>query len=141
MGCGTLDPAAGGWDVALACGGKETTSEFLFFGFASLDCGHSEELRVDARVPVKDGKNLSLSSCPSLVRSVALLPEELAGAEEGLWVLEFPTDDRVPLVEFEWEIAVGANPFRVVGVHDGFRGWADRNMFFELSVAAMEYVN
>lgn len=51
---------------------------------------------------------------------VAFLPEELAGAEEGLWVLEFPADDGVPLVELEGEVAVGADPFGVVGVHDGF---------------------
>lgn len=75
------------------------------------------------------------------MRSVALLPEELTGAEEGLRVLEFPADDRVPLVEFEWEIAVGADPFGIVRVHDGFGSGADRNVFLKLSVATSGFVN
>ena len=53
--------------------------------------------------------------------SVALLPEELAGAEEGLGVFEFPTDDAVPLVELEREVAVAADPFGVVWGR--VRGW------------------
>lgn len=55
MRCGTLDPATSGRNVALAGGSEKTASEFLFFGFASLNCGDGEELGVDARVPVKDG--------------------------------------------------------------------------------------
>jgi hypothetical protein len=50
------------------------------------------------------------------VGGVAFLPEELARAEEGLRVFEFPADDRVPLVEFEGQIAVGFYPFCVVWV-------------------------
>lgn len=141
VGSGTLNPAASSWNVALTGSSEETAGEFLFFGFASLDCWDGEELGVDACVPVKDGQDLCLGSCTGLMRSVAFLPEKLAGTEEGLRMLEFPADDRVPLVKFERKIAVGTDPFGVVGVHDGFGGGPDRNMFLKFSIAAAEYVN
>lgn len=141
VGCGTLDSAASGRDIALAGSCEKAASEFLFFGLASLNCWNGEELGVHACVPVKDCQDLGLSSCLSLVRGVAFLPEELAGAEEGLWVLEFPADNRVPLVELKGKIAVGADPFSVIGVHDGFGGGPDRNVFLKLSIATADFVN
>lgn len=115
-----MDAAASGGDVAFAGCGEEAAGEFLFFGFAALDGWDGEELGVYAAVPVEDGHDFGFGGGTGLVCGVAFLPEELAGAEEGLWVLEFPADDGVPLVEFEGEVAVGADPFGVVGVHDGF---------------------
>lgn len=65
---------------------------------------------------------------------VAFLPEELACAKEGLRVLELPADDRVPLVQFEREIAMGTDPFGVVGVHGSFGGGTDCNRLFEVGL-------
>lgn len=141
VGCGALDSTTSGRDIALAGSCEKPASEFLFFGLASLNCWNGEELRVHACIPVKDRQDLGLSSSTGLVRGVALLPEELAGAEEGLWVLEFPADNRVPLVKLKRKIAVGADPFSIVGVHDGLGGGPDRNVFLELSIAAAEFVN
>jgi len=45
---------------------------------------------------------------------MALLPEELASANERLWRLEFPSNDAVPLVEFQGEITVALYPLCVV---------------------------
>lgn len=67
---------------------------------------------------------------------MAFLPEELASAEERLGVFEFPTDDRVPLVEFEWEIAVRADPFGVVWVHGSFGSRTNGDRFFEVGLTA-----
>jgi hypothetical protein len=86
------------------------------------------------------------------MRGVALLPEEFTGTEERLRVLEFPSDDRVPLVELEREITVGLDPLCVVweelgsmigvgklrhtGIHNGFRGRADGDGLLEFSASA-----
>jgi hypothetical protein len=48
------------------------------------------------------------------VGGVALLPEELPGSEEGGGLLGFPTDDRVPLVQPERQVAMAADPLGVV---------------------------
>src|SRR5512142_3149857 len=56
---------------------------------------------------------------------MALLPEELAGAQEGSRLLCLPSDHRVPLIQPEGEIAVTSDPLRVVWVHDGLGGRAD----------------
>jgi len=67
---------------------------------------------------------------------MAFLPEEFTGTQERLGVFEFPTDDRVPLVEFEREVTVGFDPFGVVRVHDGFRGGTNSNGFFEVGFSS-----
>jgi hypothetical protein len=40
------------------------------------------------------------------------------------------------LVEFEWEVAVGTDPFGVVGVHGGFGCGTDGDGFFEFGLSA-----
>ena len=54
---------------------------------------------------------------------MALLPEELAAANEWSGMLELPTDYVSPLVELQWEISVAADPLGVVLVHHLQRPW------------------
>lgn len=136
VGGGTLDTTSGGGDIALAGGGEETAGKLLLLGLAATDGGDGKELRVDARVVVENLKDFLLGGLARQVRSVALLPEELTGAEEGLRILELPADDRVPLVETERKVAVRADPLGVVGVHDGLGGRTDSNGLVELVLAA-----
>lgn len=138
MGGSALNSTASGGDIALAGSGEKATGEFFFFGFAALDSWDGKELGIDTSIPVEDGHYFGFSSSAGLMCGVAFLPEELASAEEGLRVLEFPTDDRVPLVKFEREITVGADPFGVVRVHDSFRSGTDRNVFFEFGAATAD---
>jgi hypothetical protein len=67
--------------------------------------------------------------------SVALLPKKLTSAQEGLRMFEFPSDDRVPLVETEGKITVRTDPLGVVGVHDRFGSGTNGNVLLKLVLA------
>ena len=69
---------------------------------------------------LQDLKNLLFSLWLGQVRGVAFLPQEFSSSQERLRVLELPSDDGIPLVEFEGKVSVTADPFGVVWVHDSF---------------------
>lgn len=79
-----MDAATGGGDEAFNGRGVETACEFFFFGFDTGDDGHCEELFIDAAVEVEDFEDFGVGFGFGEVRGVTLLPEELAGTEEGL---------------------------------------------------------
>lgn len=114
VGSSSLDTTASRRDKALNGRREKASGELLVLRLDTGDERDSEELLVDAAVKVEDLEDLLLGLSPGEERRVALLPEELARPEERLRVLELPTDDRVPLVETEREIAVGLDPLGVV---------------------------
>ena len=91
----------------------QTARELLLLGLAALDPGHGEQLLVDARVVVKDLQHLLLRLLLRRVRAVALLPQELARADERRRVLELPAHHVRPLIQTQRQIAVAADPARV----------------------------
>ena len=111
---GALDTATVGRNVALDGGGVVTTGELLGLGLAAANDGDGEELLVDTGVELEDLENLLAGGLLGKVGSVTLLPHELAGTEEGSGLLGLPTDDGVPLVQTEGEVAMAANPLGVV---------------------------
>ncbi|KAI3476391.1 hypothetical protein L1887_62043 [Cichorium endivia] len=132
-----LDTTAGGGDEALDGGGVVTAGELFLL---RLDTGHDgdgEELLVHLAVEVEDVHDLLVGLLERDVGGVALLPEELARAEEGLRVLELPAHDAVPLVELERQVAVALDPLCVVGVHDGLGGGTDGDGTLEVAVAGL----
>jgi len=52
------------------------------------------------------------------VSGVAFLPEELTGANERSWVLEFPSHYVGPLVQEQGQVSVRVDPLAESGVHD-----------------------
>lgn len=114
MRCGCLDSAARGWDESFEGSGIQSSCEFLLLRLDTWDNGDGEEVFVDLTVEVEDLSHLSVGFGFGEEGGVAFLPEELARAEEWLWVFEFPTNNAVPLVEFEWEVAMTSDPFGVV---------------------------
>mmetsp|Transcript_12635 Transcript_12635/g.46666 ORF Transcript_12635/g.46666 Transcript_12635/m.46666 type:complete len:337 (+) Transcript_12635:2355-3365(+) len=66
-----------------------------------------------------------------------LLPQELARADERRGILELPPDDVAPLIQLQRQIPVTANPLCVERVHDGFRGWTDRNVLLQFRVPGL----
>lgn len=48
---------------------------------------------------------------------MAFLPQELARAQERLWVLELPSNDVVPLIELVGQVAVRLNPLGERRIH------------------------
>jgi hypothetical protein len=73
------------------------------------------------------------------VRSVTLLPQELASAQEGLGVLKLPSHDGVPLVQTQREVPVTANPLGVIGVHNGLGGGTNGDLLLKRGRATMLY--
>ena len=136
VGCRSLNSTPSGGDVPLTGGGEEASGELLLLSLTAFDGWDGEEFRVNARVPFENLENFFFSVFLGNMCCVAFLPEEFAGAEERLRVLKFPADDRIPLIQFEGEISVAADPFCVVGVHDSLGGWADGDVLFEGSIAA-----
>ena len=66
------------------------TGELLLLGLASGYDGDGQHVLVDLSVEVEDGHHLLIGLWFGGERRVALLPEELAGAQERLRVLELP---------------------------------------------------
>ena len=52
-------------------------------------------------------------------------------------MFEFPTYDRVPLIEAEGKVTVRSDPFRVVGIHDGFGSRTNGDLLFQLGIATV----
>jgi hypothetical protein len=67
------------------------------------------------------------------MRGVALLPEELAGAQEHARA-HFPADDVGPLVDQHRQVAPRLDPARERGANDHFGGRADDQRLFELGL-------
>lgn len=109
-----LDTTSRGRNESLNGRSIQSTRELFFFGLDTRDDGDCEELFVNPAVEIEDVSDFLIGFGAGEVRGVALLPEELACAEERLGVLELPTDDGVPLVEFEGKVAVRLDPFCVV---------------------------
>mmetsp|Transcript_35021 Transcript_35021/g.53759 ORF Transcript_35021/g.53759 Transcript_35021/m.53759 type:complete len:601 (-) Transcript_35021:128-1930(-) len=139
MGSSSLDATAGNWHVDLHRSGEESTSELLILRLLSLDAGDSQEILVDVGVIVEDLENPLGGVLLVSVGSVALLPEELAGSDEGSGVLELPSDDVSPLVDLEGEVSVGTDPLRECGVHNSFGSRSDGDGLVHLGLAGLGY--
>lgn len=72
----------------------------------------SEQLTVHPGVEVQDLVHLLLSLGVSGKGGVALLPQELARADEGRRVLEFPAHHIGPLVQPQRQVPVGPDPLQ-----------------------------
>lgn len=68
---------------------------------------------------------------------MAFLPQKFAGAEEGGWELEFPSDNITPLVELQRKVSMRLDPIREGWVHDCFRSWTDGDWLGEISVTTL----
>lgn len=68
-------------------------------------------------VELQDVQHLLLRLLAGGEGGVALLPQELAAADEGRGVLELPAHHVGPLVQAQRQVAVAADPLREVRVH------------------------
>ena len=132
---GTLDTAARAGDVALTAERVERTGKLLGLRLHTLNGGHGKQIRVDVVVVLGDLVDLLLGALAREVGGVALLPQELTRAKEGLRVFELPAHDRVPLVQSQGQVTVALDPLCVVRVHDGLRSRADGHGLLELRAA------
>ena len=62
----------------------------------------------------EDLSNFSVGFFFSKVGSVTLLPQEFTSTEERLRILKLPSDDAIPLVEFERKIPMTLDPLCIV---------------------------
>ena len=105
--------------------------KLLFIGLAALDNRDGEILLADVRVAVQLLLGLCLSLGCGLMDGVALLPPELAAAQERAGGL-LPADDAAPLVVLHGQLTVAVqHPGPVIAEH-GLAGGADGQAFFQL---------
>ena len=98
--------------------------EALVLGLLAGDHGDRQqrfgEVPVDVQHPAGLLERLGLGG----VRRVALLPEELGGAQQHPRA-ELPADDVAPLVDQQRQVAVGVDPLGERVADDGLRGGTD----------------
>lgn len=111
--------------------------EALLGGLAAEDDVHREDVLHEVRVhvPVDAGREVA-GLLVRGVRGVALLPEELRGAQEESGA-QLPADDVRPLVDEEGQVAVALHPLGEVLVDDHLGGGADDGGLLELLAAAV----
>ena len=77
---------------------------------AYLADGDGKKVSVDLGIEVQDLQHLLLGFWQGGKGGVALLPQELAGADEGRRVLELPAHHIRPLVQPQRQVSVAPNP-------------------------------
>jgi hypothetical protein len=97
--------------------------------------GHREDILGDFAVHLEDVEGFLLRFLGGRVEGVALLPEELGGAQERTRHL-LPAQDVAPLVEQHRQVAPRLDPLRVHRADHGLGRRADRERLFELFTAA-----
>ena len=114
VGGGALDTASGSWDKSLDGSRVQTSSKLFVLRLDPRDDGDGEQVFEYSSVEVKDLAYFNVGFVFCQEGGMALLPEELASANERLWGLESPSNDAVPLIELQGEITVALYPFCVV---------------------------
>jgi hypothetical protein len=83
--CSALNTAAGRGDETLNSGCVVSAGEFFFLGLDALEDGDGEDVGIDLFVEVENLQDFLLGFRLVEEGSVAFLPEEFAGPEEGFW--------------------------------------------------------
>lgn len=117
-------------DITFNRGCIEPSGKFFFFCFATADHRDGEKILVYIGVPVKNLEDLLPRTLLVYMGRVPFLPEEFSRPKERLRMLEFPSDNGVPLIESKGEIPVAPYPFCIIGVHYCFRSWTDGDFLF-----------
>ena len=111
--------------------GVEGTGEALVGALVAFDDGDSHVFFHKIGVDVEHATGFLLGLLAGGVGGVALLPEELGGAEEHAGA-HLPTDHVGPLVAEDGQVAVGLDPVLIGAPDDGFGGGAHDEFFLEL---------
>jgi hypothetical protein len=136
MGGGALDTPAVGGNVAFNCGGVIASCELFFLCLAAANNGDSEQFFIDSCIEFEDLEDFFSGELFCQMCCVSFLPQEFSSSKKGGCLFGFPSHNAVPLVEAERKVAVGANPLRVIGIHDCFRCGTDCDRNFEVFVSA-----
>ena len=112
------------------------TGEALLLGLFALKHRDGEPFLEELRVDVQHADGLLHGLLSGRMDGVALLPPELAGAEERTGGL-FPADNRAPLVVELRQVAPRADDFRVMLAEQGLGRRTDAQTLFELVIAAV----
>nr|BFF23920.1 hypothetical protein GCM10025732_18850 [Glycomyces mayteni] len=111
--------------------------EALGLGLDAAQHGQREHVLHEVGVDlVEDAQRERVGVLIGVVDGVALLPQELRGAQEQAGA-QLVAHDVAPLVEQQGQVAVGVHPLRHVLADDGLGGGADRELLFELLAAAV----
>ena len=137
MRCCGLDTSADGGNETLDGGRVVCARELLVDGLGTLDDRNGKELLVDGRIVVQNLHDFLASLLLGHVCGVTLLPQELSRTEERHGVLELPSDNVVPLVELERQVAVALDLLGVVAVHGGLTGRTHSQPLLQLVLAAL----
>ena len=109
--------------------------ELLRFRLAPLDHRNRQPVLGELAVAVEHGVDLLGCLAVELMKGVALLPEELGGAQEESRAM-FPAHHVAPLVDLHREIAPRVDPVGVHGADDRLAGRPHREALLEVLAAA-----
>jgi hypothetical protein len=128
----TLNGTTSGGDESLDSSSVQTTSKSFLLGLDTLHNRKSKVIGVNLGIQIQDLTNFNISFLLGQVSSVTFLPQELASTKERLRVLEFPSNNRAPLVDLQGQITMGSDPLGKVRIHDSFGGRANSNGLFQI---------
>ncbi|GET87838.1 prolyl-tRNA synthetase, putative [Leishmania tarentolae] len=114
-------------------------SELLLLRLAPAHHRHRQKLLVHRRIALQDVQHLLRALLRLRPRAVPLLPQELASPNERRRVRELPPDHVVPHVQPHGQVAVRANPLRVVRVHHRLARRPHSHRLLQLRVASARH--
>ena len=116
--------------------GRPGTGKFFLLALLPGEYRDGQHILADLAVDIQHQQGLLLGLLRRRVHGVALLPPELAGAQEGAGGL-FPAHHAAPLVILHRQIAPGLHPSGKHGAEDGLAGGAHGQPLLQHLVAAL----
>ena len=113
----------------------ESSWKFLRFSLDSFADWNGKNLLIDQMIEFKVVIHFLFSFFKSGVGGMAFLPKELSGSNEGSGVLELPSDDVGPLIQFQGKVSMTLDPIGVCWIHDGLAGRTNGNWFSEVALS------
>lgn len=137
MRCRTLNGATRTTDVGFYSSCRVPASELFFFCLSSLDYWNSQKIFVHTPIQFQCLHHHDISIFISGMCRMSFLPQKFSTAKERSWILELPSDNITPLIQFEWQVTMTLDPIRKGWVHDGFRCWTNCNGFREFAISTL----
>ena len=107
--------------------------EFLRLSLYSFTHWNGEDFFVNSVIELQVVVHLSFSLLISSMSSVTFLPQKFTCSNEWSRVLELPSDDVSPLIEFKRKISMTLNPVCVGRIHNGLASGSNSDWFSKIT--------
>lgn len=138
---GGLDTSSSGRDKSLDGRGIKASCELFLLRLYTRNYRNGQEILVHPSVQVKDLSHFGIGFLFGEMCGMAFLPQKFTCTNERLGVLELPSYNAIPLIQFERKISMTFDPFSVVWIHGSFRGGTDGDGLLQIGVSTVYELN